>query len=217
MTDDRPTPSQILPPEAIEALFTDGEGRFLCARWGRPLAPVVFGVQEDSIAAIKGAFEALCSLCGHQMSETDPELGANLMIFFMRDWGELLDLPDLDRMIGEVAPLVSRLHKTKATQYRMFRFDAQGAIKACFVFLRMDTALMAMPAQSLALAQGVEAMLSWASGAFAKQSPLASLPNGDLVLRPDIAALMRAAYSPNLPDCAVDASHALRLYARCAK
>jgi len=34
------------------------------------------------------------------------------------------------------------------------------------------------------------------------------------VLRPDIAALLRAAYDPILPDAAQDASHALRLAAR---
>ena len=85
--------------------------------------------------------EAVAVLAGHQMAETDPELGANLMIFFFREWEELLDVPDLGRLIPELAPLVARLRAADATQYRAFRFDDQGAIQAAFVFLRMNDAM----------------------------------------------------------------------------
>ena len=69
-------------PAEIEALFTRADGSYLFARWGRPIVPVVFGVDDATLAVIKGAFEAVVALAGHRMAETDPELGANLMVFF---------------------------------------------------------------------------------------------------------------------------------------
>jgi hypothetical protein len=66
----------------IEPLFTRADGAYLCARWGRPIVPVVFGVEDETISLLKGAFEAVCVLAGHTMAETDPELGANVMMLF---------------------------------------------------------------------------------------------------------------------------------------
>ena len=43
----------------IEALSTRGDGGFAFARWGRPLAPVVFGVEDATLGVIKGAVEAV--------------------------------------------------------------------------------------------------------------------------------------------------------------
>jgi hypothetical protein len=203
-----------LSPEEIEALFTRGDGTFLCARWGRPIVPVVFGVDDRTLGIFKGAIEAVVALADHKMAETDPELGANLMVFFVRDWSELTDTPNLDRLIPDLAPLVDRLQAAGANQYRIFRFDADGGIKACFVFLRMDEVLAAMDAETLALGQMVQSVLLWSDKAFIERSALAQLPDGTVVLRPEIGALIRAAHDPALPGCASDPSHALRLHAR---
>ena len=55
------------------------------------------------------------------------------------------------------------------------------------------------------------------AGAFSETSPLGLHPeSGAAVLRPEIAALIQAAYDPAMPVCAHDASHALRLFARTA-
>ncbi|GGG70550.1 hypothetical protein GCM10011415_17730 [Salipiger pallidus] len=201
-------------PQDIEPLFTRADGSYLCARWGRPIAPIVFGVEDATIATLKGAFEAVCVVAGHRMAETDPELGANAMVFFFRDWAELLAVPDLGRMIDGLEPLVARLAQAGANQYRVLRFDAEGAIKAAFVFLRVDEAIAAQPADELELGQVVQIMLSWSEGAFAERSPLGRLEDGRVVLRPDVAGLLAAAYSPVMPACATDPSHALRLSAR---
>jgi len=199
--------------DAIEALFTRDGGDYVFARWGRPIAPVVFGVEDATLTVVKGAVEALCALAGHQMAETDPELGANNMWFFLRDWTELLEVPDLDRLIPELAPLVTRLVAADANQYRIFRFDAAGGIKACFVFVRMDQHLEAVPAETLALSQAVQQMVLWSDLAFRATSPLA-VAGETTVLRPDIAGVIRAAYDPVMPLAASDASHALRMAAR---
>ncbi|MBY6002799.1 hypothetical protein KUV62_02710 [Salipiger bermudensis] len=203
-------------PQEIEPLFTRNDGSYFCARWGRPLVPIVFGVEDETLSVIKGAFEAICALAGAKMAETDPELGANVMVFFFRDWSELLEVPDLGRLIEDLEPLVAKLKGADANQYRAFRFDQQGAIKAAFVFLRVDDALAEQPAEELALAQVVQVMLLWSERAFAERSPLGVLEDGRVVLRPEIGALLRAAYDPVMPVQARDASHALRLSARIA-
>tara|TARA_R110002049_G_scaffold214692_1_gene386175 strand:+ start:5627 stop:6262 length:636 start_codon:yes stop_codon:yes gene_type:complete len=203
-------------PEQIEALFTRADGQFLFARWGRPIAPVVFGVQEETLEVVKGALEAVAALACHKMAETDMELGSNLMVFFFSEWEELLEVPGMDRLVPDLGPLVTKLVAAEANQYRFFRFDETGAIKACFVFLRMDEHLSAVPAQTLALSQIVQSYLLWSDTAFRDASPLAV--SGDTtILRPDIAGLIRAAYDPVLPSAAQDTSHALRLYARMQK
>ncbi|MEP3442928.1 MAG: hypothetical protein ABJN72_15730 [Sulfitobacter sp.] len=200
-------------PADIEALFTRGDGQFVFARWGRPIAPVVFGVQEETLEVVKGALEAVTALTGHKMAETDMELGSNLMVFFFSEWAELLEVPGMDQLVPDLGPLVEKLSAVDANQYRFFRFDEAGAIKACFVFLRMDAQLNAVPAQTLALSQVVQSYLLWSDEAFKEQSPLA-VAGETVILRPEVAGLIRAAYDPVLPAAAGDASHALRLYAR---
>ncbi len=197
----------------IEKLFTRADGSYAFARWGRPIAPIAFGVEEETLTIIKGGLEAVCLAAGHHMAETDPELGSNFMVFFFRDWDELPAVKDLDRMIPDLVPLVERLKAADANQYRIFRFDEDGAIKACFVFLRMDEHLSAVSADVLVLSQVVQSMVLWSDTAFQDSSALAVV--GDkTILKPEISTLLRAAYDPVMPGAASDASHALRLAAR---
>ncbi len=200
-------------PEEIEAMFTRRDGSYGFARWGRPIVPIVFGVEDETLRVVKGAIEAAVTLAGHKMAETDPELGANLMIFFLREWRELEDVPNLDRLVPGLGPLVERLKGADANQYRAFRFDEDGAIQAAFVFLRMDRHLSDLPAQDLALGQAAQVMLSWSERAFAERAPLARA-GGQTVLRPDLGELIRVAYDPALPVATNDRAHALRLYGR---
>lgn len=200
-------------PEQVQALFTRKDGSYLFARWGRPIVPVVFGVDDATLATVKGAIEAVVTLAGHKMAETDPELGANLMVFFFRDWAELPQVPNLDRLIPDLGPLCDRLAAAGANQYRAFRFDAEGRIKAAFVFLRMDAALEALPAEVLALNEAAQVILLWGEMAFVDGSPLGQAGEA-VILRPDIAGVIRAAYDKVMPDVARDPSHAYRLAAR---
>ena len=206
--------SDLISSEGVEALFTRADGSYLFARWGRPIVPVVFGTDDRTLEIVKGAVEAVVMMAGHQMAETDPELGVNLMFFFFREWDELLEVPDMDRMIPDLGPLVARLKAAEANQYRIFRFDEAGAIKASFVFLRMDDQLSKVPADTLALAQVAQTILLWSDTAFTDRSVLAQAGEGQVILRPDIGAVIRAGYDPVMPAVAKDASHALRLCAR---
>ena len=197
----------------IEALFTRDSGDYVFARWARPIAPIVFGVEDQSLEVIKGALEAVAVMGGLQLAETDPELGSNLMFFFFKDWDELVDVPNMDKLVPGLEPMVAKLKGAQANQYRVFRFDEAGGIKACFVFLCMDEALAAVDAETLALSQVVQSVLLWSDVAFRTRSPLA-VAGQTTVLRPEIGALIRAAYDPVMPVAAQDASHALRLAAR---
>ncbi|WP_400083353.1 hypothetical protein [Yoonia sp. R78084] len=202
--------------QAIEQLFTRADSAYVFARWGRPIVPVVFGVDDATLAVFKGAIEAVVTLASHQMAETDMELGANLMVFFCQDWDEMTEVPHLDKLVPDLAPLVGRLKQADANQYRIFRFDEAGAIRAAFVFLRMDDHLAAVPADTLALSQAVQTILLWSDTAFDEIPPLAMI--GDrAMLRPEIADVIRAAYDPVMPTMARDASHALRIAARVQK
>ncbi len=200
-------------PEAVAALFTRRDGSYLFARWGRPIVPVVFGVDDATLGVVKAAVQAVVALAGHGMEEVDAELGANLMMFFCRDWDELRAVPNLERLVPGLDALCDRLIAVEANQYRIFRFDPTGAIKAAFVFLRMDVHLSAVPAETLALSQAVQTIVLWSDLAFRDASPLAKV--GDVaVLRPEIAAVIRAGYHPVLPGASTDASHAFRIAAR---
>ncbi len=200
-------------PEEIAALFTRASGDYLFARWARPIVPVVFGVSDATLAVVKGALEAVVTLAGHKMAETDPEQGANLMIFFVRDWSELLDVPDLGRLVEGLELRVARLRKESATQYRHFRFEESGAIRACIAFLRVDDAMAELPAETVALSLAAQVMLLWSDRAFIDRSPL-GLVGEKVILRPEIADVIRAAYDPVLPEVAHNQSHALRIAAR---
>ncbi len=200
-------------PEDVQSLFTRTDGSYLFARWARPIVPVVFGVEDATLGVVKAALSAVVALAGHRMGEVDTELGANLMMFFVRDWDDLRAVPNLDRLVVGLDALLTRLEAAEANQYRVFRFDEGGAIRAAFVFIRMDAHLAAVPAEALALSQAVQVILLWSDRAFVDVTPLV-IRDGVEMLHPDIGAVIRAGYDPVLPDMAVDASHALRLAAR---
>ena len=197
----------------IEALFTRSDGSYLFARWGRPIVPVVIGVDDASLSVFKGAFEAVAQLANHEMAETDPELGVNLMVFVFKAWTELVEVPKLDALVPGLVPLVDKLRATGANQYRFFRFDADGAIKAAFVFLRMDQHLQAVSADTLALSQAAQTIVLWSDEAFKKTAPIATLKDRT-VLRPEIAQVIQASYDVVMPVVARDPAHALRVAAR---
>lgn len=198
--------------EQIAEMF-DTDGAFRFARWARSMAPVVFGIEGDSMQVMHAAFQTVAGMTRMGVAEIDPELGSNVMMFFCRDWDELLSVPDLDKMVPDIAQLVPKLIAQNANSYRTFRFEDGGAIKAAFVFVNMSGAMGEMSAQELALSQVVQITLTWGAG-FAKTSPLAVLPDGRAVIRPEIVDVIRAAYASNIPANSDDASLALRIAAR---
>jgi len=204
-----------LGPDEVTRYFTRADGSFHFARWARPLAPVVFGTDDATLTVLKDAIREVASLGDLALIDTDPELGANLLLFFVNDWTELFEVPHLDRLIPDLPELLARLSGAKANQYRSFRFDEAGAIKLCLILLRMDEDLSQVPAQTIGAAQMVQSMLLWSDTAFIDESPVAQITGqGHTIARPAIAALIRAAYDRVLPAMSRDPAHALRLSAR---
>ncbi|MFD1882715.1 hypothetical protein [Paracoccus pacificus] len=185
-------------PDQIAALFTRPDGSFLCARWGRPVAPVIFGLSDESLAVFREATRAVFAHAGQPLTDTDPEMGTNLMSFFVRNWDELAGVPDLDALTG-VPGLPARLAQAKADQYRLFRFDPDGGIRACLTFVNMGGALADAHPGILAETLAVRSALTFAV---------------DVTPTPELAQLIRAAYAPMLPVAATDPAYALRLAAR---
>lgn len=186
-----------LDPDQIAALFTR-DGAYLCARWGRPVAPVVFGLADQTLDIFRNVTRAALAHAGHPLTQTDPEMGANAMTFFVRDWAELSELPDLAQLTGQ-DDLPQRLAGQGADQYRIFRFDSDGGIRACVSFVNMSGALAQEHPAHLAEALVMRSLLTFAR---------------EIAPSRDMADLIRAAYDPSMPVAATDPSHALRLFAR---
>jgi len=114
----------------FEALFARRPN--YCLPGGAPLA--LSCLRDDTtLTVVKKRIEATCQW-RIALSETI-ELGSNLMLFFFKLIGQKLTRgPDLDR-VSPTLPLV-KAGGGGGHQYRLFRFDEAGAIKACFIFLR---------------------------------------------------------------------------------
>lgn len=202
----------------VEQFFAKPDGGYAFARWNRPIAPVIFGVEDQSLPVLKGAIEAIAQLAGVEVVEVDPELGSNCMCFFLRDWEELTATKDMDRLVPDLANVVKRLQTSDASVYRFFRYDKEGGIRAAFLFLRMTEEMASQAAEVIALTNAVQIILTWGGAAFDGVSPLAVHPeNGAVVLKPEYADLIRAAYDPVMPVSTNDPTHAMRLAARISR
>ncbi len=198
----------------IENMFTTN-GKYRFARWGRPIAPVVFGTDDATLGAIKDAFQTVASLADIMLAETDPELGANFMVFFCSDWAQIGEMSDLQYLLPDLNNLIENLSEQNANQYRKIRFDRNGAIKLCILLLRYDDEMAAVSVQTLATDQMARSILLWSKDAFACQSPIGMIEENNMaIVRPEIAALIRSAYDKTMPEESDDSSHAVRLSAR---
>ncbi len=198
----------------IKDLFTRRDGAFRFARWARPLAPVIVGTDDDGCRIFEDGIRAVARIAGLEVSELDPDLGANFMVFLVNDWAELAEAPNLIRLIPNLGDLIATLTEHGANQYRVFNFDEAGALRLCITMLRYDDELQRVSAQTLAVGQAFQGMLLWSDAAFTTESPIAITEDGLCVVKPVYADLLRSAYDPVLPTVADNASFALRLAAR---
>ena len=201
-------------PAWVEAHFTSANGAFRFARWGRPIAPVIVGTNDEGCRIFEEAIRAVADVSGLEVGELDPDTGANFLVYLVNGWAELTQAPNLVRMIPNLAELIGTLEEAKANQYRVFGFDEAGAIRLCVTLLRYDDELQAVSAQTLAVGQALQGILLWSDTAFAEDSPIAIDEDGVCGVKPEHAALLKAAYDPVLPNKAEDASLALRIAAR---
>ena len=208
------TEERLPDPEWVETHFTRRDGTFRFVRWGRPVVPVIVGTNDEGCKIFEDGIKAVARIARLPVQEMDSELGANFLVFLVNDWTELLQAPNLIRLIPNLNELIETLTEHEANQYRVFSFDEVGAIKICITLLRYDEELQKVSAQTLAVGQAFQGMLLWSDAAFMQESPLAVTDNGLCVVKPTHADLLRVAYDPTLPAVATDASFAHRLTAR---
>lgn len=201
-------------PAWVEAHFTRRDGSFRFARWSRPLAPVIVGTDDDGCRIFEAGIEAVARIAGLTVTDLDPDLGANFLVFLVNDWAELTEAPNLIRLIPNLGDLIETLTAHDANQYRVFNFDEAGGIRLCVTLLRYDEEMQRVSAQTMAVGQAVQGMLLWSDKAFTDDGPLALTDDGLCVVKPMHADLLRAAYDPVLPDATDDPVFALRLAAR---
>lgn len=207
-------PDTSMNAEQVENMFTTN-GNYQFARWGRPIAPVVFGTDDATLGAIKDAFQTVASLADMVLAETDPELGANFLVFFCADWAEIAEVENLHHLLPDIEGLTEGLTKQNANQYRKFLFDDRGAVKMCILLLRYDDQMASLSVQALATSLMAQSLLTWSKVAFMFKSPIGIIEDNNMaIVRPVIAALIRSAYDKTMPNAAEDASHAVRLSAR---
>lgn len=201
-------------PEWVESHFTRSMGGFRFARWGRDLAPVIVGTDDQGCRIFEDGIRAVAAVARLPVGELDPELGANLLVFLVNDWEELHQAPNLVRLIPNLGDLVAELAGQGANQYRVFNFDENGAIRLCIVLIRYDEEMQRVSAQTLAVSQAYQSMLLWSDRAFADETPIALTEDGLCVIKPRHAALLAAAYDPVLPPASTEPALAHRLAAR---
>lgn len=201
-------------PAWVETLFTRRDGAFRFVRWGRPIVPVIVGTNDEGCRIFEDGIQAVARIATLPVQQMDSELGANFLVFLVNDWAELLQAPNLIRLIPNLNELIATLTEHEANQYRVFSFDDDGAIKICITLLRYDDELQKVSAQTLAIGQAYQGMLLWSDSAFMQESPLAITDDGLCVVKPAYADLLRVAYDPVLPAVASDVSFAHRLAAR---
>ncbi len=201
--------------DRIAALFTGEDGAFRFARWERPIAPVIYGTDDEGIQVFEEALRSVAAISGREVTELDPDIGANFLVFFVKDWAELGLVPHLEKLIPKIGELAASLIRQRANQYRAFAFDEAGAIRACITLLLYDDALQQASAQTLAVTQSFQGLLLWSVNAFDQESPVAlASDTGRCVVKPWHADLVRAAYDPAIPVSCTDSAVALRLAAR---
>ena len=201
--------------QEIEDLFTREDGSYQFSRWGRSIAPVVFGVNDDILAALKAAMTSTLGITGRNITDVDPELGTNFMWIFVREWDELKTLPDIDKLLPKLDAKVAEAKKENSNSYRYFTFDNEGAIQFCCNVIRPAGDYAKQPVSVIGAAETLLSSVMFGPKAFATESPLAILPDNNVVIvKPKYAAVIRAAYEENMPNTANDPSHAMRIKAR---
>ena len=203
--------------ERIQRLF--GGDAFKFARWGGPLAPMIVGLDDKGCRLFEEAIAAVAEVAGAKIDEIDPEMGANMQIYVMGDWGHALRIPNLPNFLPNLQDLVARLNEANANRYRVFAFDDAGAIRASITLLRYDEQMQEAPVDYIALTEAALAMLVYDEAGAAEDRPIVMAKFEDedaarAVMHPWHARLLQAAYDPAIPAGSSEPSLAMRLAAR---
>jgi hypothetical protein len=196
-------------PAEVAAFFTHRDGGYRFARWVRPIVPFVAGGGADFAAVIRRGLSEVASISGHPADPDGAPVDMTWAVLCVERWRDLPALPGAEAVIPGLVALVSRLEAQDATQFRSFRHDAGGGIVGVTSVLRLPRLLDRFPAEVVGVRQAVLAHLTWSIPKLMSWNMM----DAGHRLRPEMVALLRAAYAPGLPVAADDARHAGRLAA----
>jgi hypothetical protein len=191
-------------PDEIAAYFTKPNGEFLFRRWASPIVPHAFGPTAPESEVLYQAFDTISALSGHPVVRAPDGVGMNLTFFFINEASDMMKLPGAEGFLGMLAMLVKQLMSGKSALRRNFTTDDKtGAISQMTMIARTSGWLRHHPPESLALRLAVLTHLTWALRRDQKAPPLlvADAPGG---VHPNVAAILRVAYDPSLPDASTD-------------
>lgn len=177
---------------------------FRFARWAKPVAPRVFGVEPQSADTLMAGFRTVAEAAGARYAVEDERYGANVLVFVCSEWLELKATPKLEQLIPELDHLIAVLRNDGANQYRIFGYDEDGAIDLVVVLLRMDDALGALSAEAVALGEAVRCLVTWSDESFDREKPLRIAESGRASLKPYVEALLAASYAEDTPVASQD-------------
>ena len=203
-------------PDQIAAYFTKPNGDFLFRRWGTPIVPHVFGPTAPESDQIYRAFETISSVSGHPFVRSPDGAGMNLTFFFVNEASDMMRLPGSEGFLGMLAMLVKHLTAGKAALRRNFTTDsATGAINQMTMIARTKSWLRHDPPNVLALRLTLLTHLTLAMTR-GPEAPLLD-PGAPGGLHRNLAAILRVAYDPSLPDASTDPAICTQIAALIAK
>ncbi|MCX7644165.1 MAG: hypothetical protein N2Z62_02570 [Rhodobacteraceae bacterium] len=196
-------------PAEVAAFFTHGDGSYRFARWVRPIVPFVVGGGEGFAACIRHGLAEVAAISGHPAEPEGAPVDLTWAVLGVERWRDLPALPGAEAAIPGLAALATRLEAQDATQFRSFRRAAAGGIAGVTTVLRLPRLLERFPAEVVGVRQAVLAHLTWSVPKLTSWNMMDEAHR----LRPEMVALLRAAYAPGLPAAADDAGHAACLAA----
>lgn len=196
-------------PAEVAAFFTHGDGGYRFARWVRPIVPFVAGGGDGFAACIRRGLAEVAAISGHPAEPEGAPLDLTWAVLCVERWRDLPALPGAEAVIPGLVSLAARLEARDATQFRSFRRDAAGGIAGVTTVLRLPRLLERFPAEVVGVRQAVLAHLTWSIPKLMSWNMM----DGADRLRPEMVALLRASYAPDLPASADDARHAASLAA----
>ncbi len=174
------------------------------ARWARPIAPRVYGVESQGADTLMTGFRRAAEAANAPYAVEDEKFGANVLVFVCSEWLELKATPKLEQLVPQLDHLIGHLRISDESTWRMVGFDETGAIDFAVVLIRVDDVIGGLSGETVALEQAVRIMLHWSDDAFASEKPLKVTESGRASLKPFTEAVLASAYDEGSPIASDD-------------
>lgn len=202
-------------PDDIRTYFARAGGQYQFARWNRPIVPVVFGDHCLDPGLLREALVRLSGITGHPVDLEAPPSAMTYGTLVVREWRDLAATPGAGKAMPGLAKLGAEAERQGGNQFRTFQRDWRGGIKRCVAVIRTAAGRFDdLTPESMALRQAALSFLHWSIPGVVKLRLVMPGPDGVDDLKPEVVALLRAAYDPAMPVSSRDPRHADQLAER---